>query len=450
MRTSGRWVAAVACALGAGGVALSSQAGCSSDSFVASGDAAADQSTADAPVTPPADAGSRPFALGGGGVQLVVTGPDLGLQITPANLADDVDVIDIHQEYYGVPWQSFATGAMPPPEWVAKMDALAKSAKDAGKPIFLSVSMLNGARDQLAAATYVQGGQVRSADWSPRCYDFLNDANGAVLEAAYVAYVNWMVDEFSPRWLDIAVEVNLFFEKCPSAAAGVIDASNKAYDAAKKKKPELVVFPSIQIDHLYGYSSDSCPNPAQRTKCFDDHYAQLTGLKRDRFAMSTYPQGAAGAKPSDLPADWFTRGASRGGERGLISETGWNSSKLTVQFSGGCVSVLDATEADLTAYLSKVIAAAQDGSLDLVDWWSDRDLVVAQLMTDCPCAFDASWCAALDAFRGPPSDAGVDTQAIGELSLKAFGVMGLRAYDGTPKASAMSVWQAARATPWKG
>jgi len=50
-----------------------------------------------------------------------------------------------------------------------------------------------------------------------------------------------------------------------------------------------------------------------------------------------------------------------------------------------------------------------------------------------PCTFDSTWCTVLDIFRGPATDAGPDTQLPGELSLKAFGVMGLRAYDGTFK-----------------
>ncbi len=44
--------------------------------------------------------------------------------------------------------------------------------------------------------------------------------------------------------------------------------------------------------------------------------------------------------------------------------------------------------------------------------------------------------------------AGPDTQVQGELGLKAFGVMGLRAYDGTLKPTVSARWMAARSTPW--
>src|SRR5258708_40248647 len=82
----------------------------------------------------PQDAGpTRGYALASTGAQLLVTGGPAREELTPANLADDVDVIAVHQEFYGIPWDAFATGAPPPPEWVAVMVDLAKRARDATK-----------------------------------------------------------------------------------------------------------------------------------------------------------------------------------------------------------------------------------------------------------------------------------------------------------------------------
>lgn len=411
--------------------------------------------TAVAPSITPDAAGAidarvtRSFALASGGVQLVVTGSPLGLQITPANLAADVDVIEVHQEFYGIPWDAFEAGTPPPAEWVALMGTIAGAAKATGKPVFLSLTMLNGGRNELAAKTVIDSGKVKSQDgWSTPCYDFRAAPDASAIEQAYLRYVAWMIDEFSPRWLNVAVEVNLFFEKCPAAVGGLVDVANAAYDAAKAKSADLVVFPSFQIDHLYGYSSDSCPNPSSHSDCFDKAYAQIAPLKRDRFAMSTYPY-VPFQTPDDLPIDWFTRGAARGGERPLVAETGWNSSSIVVQPRGAaCAKVLAGSEPDEATYLGRVLDAAQTGGVELVNWWSDRDLVVDTLMTDCPCTFDATWCAVLDIFRGPATDAGPDTQEQGELALKAFGVMGLRAYDGTVKPDVYARWMAVRSQPW--
>jgi hypothetical protein len=121
---------------------------------------------------------------------------------------------------------------------------------------------------------------------------------------------------------------------------------------------------------------------------------------------------------NDLPADWFTRASERGGEKALIAETGWNSSGLSLGTRSGCLNLLDTTEANAAAYLSRVLAAGAATNMDLVTWWSNRDVIDESLMTNCPCSFDARWCAVLEAFRGPVSDGGPDTQARSRHSVR--------------------------------
>ena len=397
------------------------------------GDAARDAPAADAPP-------ARPL-LANGGVQIVITGPRLGLQITPADLAADSDVVEIHQEFYGVPWDEFLAHQPPPAAWVAIMDDIAASARATGKPVFLSVSMLDGGRSSLAAKTVVDGsGDVSATDgWAASCYDFATASDGAATEQAYLDYVSWMIDEFQPRWLNFAIEVNLFDEICPSAFPGLVAVANATYAAAKAKQASIVAFPSFQIDHLYGVATGSCGG-ADQAACFDANYADVVPMMRDRFAMSTYAVLGGEFSAATLPADWFSRGAARAHERELIAETGTNSSAIVIDDpNAGCQTLLPATEDDEAAYLARVLADASAQQMELVNWWSDRDLVDARLMTDCPCSFDATWCAVLDAFRGDDPA----TEDTGELALKAFGTMGLRAYDGTPK-PLLATWNAAR------
>jgi hypothetical protein len=393
---------------------------------------------------------SRHFRLATSGAQLLVTGPELGLQLTPANVIEDSDVVAVHQEFYGLPWDAFEAGTAPPPEWVALMDRFAKAASDANKPVFLSISMLNGKRESLAAKTKIENGAVKTQDdWSVKCYDFASATDRDAKKAAYLRYVAYMVDKFHPVYLNLAIEVNLFFEKCPSATAGLIDVINAGYDAVKVQRSETLVFPSFQIDHLYGYSTDSCANATARDACFDKLYAVLTPIKRDRFAISSYPYMQGMSKPADLPADWFTRGAARGGEKPLIAETGWPSTGITVRAKDGtCPAYFSFDEPTSAAYLTRVLADADEKGLELVTWWSDRDLLVSKIMTNCPCDFDATWCSVLDIFRGPPTIGTFDTQLFGELALKVFGTMGLRNYDGTPKPAHTTAWNAARSRPY--
>jgi hypothetical protein len=393
-----------------------------------------------------ADSGpARRFRMAAVGEKLLVTGSDLGLQLGDAHVPRDADVIGMHHEIYGVPWDAFESNTAPPSEWTAVMQRLSTAAKATGKPVFLSISMLNGTRETLAAETRIADGQVKTNDaWAPRCYDFRTAADGVSKQTAYLRYVDSMVEFFQPAYLNVAVEVNLFFEKCPAATAGVIDVIDATYDALKAKHPDMLVFPSFQIDHLYGFSKDSCADPSQRAACFDAAYSVIAGIKRDRFAMSSYPylNGITGA--AELPADWFSRGPDRGSERGLIAETGWLSTSLVAKTGAGvCQTVFSFTRTDAAAYVARVLRDAETANLDLVTWWSDEDLVTLPLMTNCPCTFDATWCTVLDIFRGPPGAPGVDTQFFGEIILKAFGSMGLRDYDGAPKPEVFSPWSAA-------
>jgi hypothetical protein len=395
------------------------------------------------------DASARPYRLSTGGPQLIVSGTPTGLLLQPSNAIADVDVLDIHQEYYGVPWDTFLAGQPPPPAWVSVMDSLAATAKSAHKPVFLSVSMLDGGRTKLADKTVVSGSTITTQSWSTACFDFATDPTGPSVKAAYLAYVAWMIDEFSPAYLDHAIEINLFFEACPSQASALVEVANATYDAVKAKSPSLLVFPSFQLEHLYGYTSTSCATPTQPGPCFDANYAQIAPLSRDRFGMSTYPNVLGVFNlPSDVPADWFIRGSSRGGERGLVTETGWSSSNVVAQTSGGtCLMEQTSTEAETAAYLGILLAAARSAPLDLVDWWDDRDLVVSPLMTNCPCTFDTTWCQVLGLFSGPPVDAGLDTYFENQVELKVFGAMGLRDYSGNPKPTTYPLWASALAEP---
>ncbi len=391
---------------------------------------------------------TRTYDLAASGTQLIVTGPSVGFQLTEANLARDVDVIAVHQEYYGVPWTQFAAGTDPPPEWSGTMSALASSARTAQKQVFLSVSPLNGRRDGQAPRTVINGGVILAQDgWTPRCYDFATAPDAASWRAAYLRYVGWMVDLFQPKYLNIAIELNLFLLACPAAWEGMVDVVNAAYDAARARRPSTVVFPSIQIDALYGLAPGSCPTGVDAGTCYDQAYGHLARLKRDRFAVSSYPYLGAIPALDALPADWFTRAADRGGERAVIAEIGWLSDSIVAQASTGqCFTAFTSDESLEAAYLDRVLTAADRGRMDLVNWISDRDLLIAPLMGECGCQEAAEWCAVRDLFRGPPPTGTTDTQLAGELLFKVFGTMGLRTYDGTAKPIVYRRWQQALGT----
>src|SRR5262249_35067271 len=154
--------------------------------------------------------------------------------------------------------------------------------------------------------------------------------DGASKRAAYVAYVAWMVKKFKPRWVNVAIEMNFFMACGDSAWSGLVEVERAAYDAVKGVDSAAVVFPSFQIDVLYGSGPD-CTS-GDRDRCYDASYAKLANVKRDRFAVTSYPYLFDALRdPAALPADWFTRGGDRCKERTVVAETGWLAESMVVR-----------------------------------------------------------------------------------------------------------------------
>jgi hypothetical protein len=360
-----------------------------------------------------------------------------------------VDVVLVHQEFYGLPWDSFEAGTSPPAEWVAVMDDLAARAQAVG-PVFLSLQLVSGPGRRFLAdrAVVVNDALSNPSGMTTECYDFSTAPDGASKRAAYVAYVDWMVRRFQPRWVNVAIEMNLFTSCGDGPWNALVEVERAAYASAKAARPGVLAFPSIQIDLLYGWGPD-CPPPADRDTCFDTSYARLANVARDRFAVSSLPYIIKALEnPAAVPAGWFTRAGDRGGERTVVAETGWLGTPMVVEFNG-CLTAITSGEDAQLAWFDRLMDETRSHNLELVTWVSNRDLVSTAMMTDCPCSFDPAWCGFLADFR---QSAGADlkSQADAEFGIKEFGSMGLRQYDGTPRQSLYARWQAARALPWAG
>lgn len=399
-----------------------------------------------------ADAGSplpawRAYKLASTGLQLVL---GEGYRLTPANLATDVDVIALHQDFYGVPWAAFEAGAEPPSAWVDVMDRLAGESQALGKEVFLSLALVGGKnRQTLADETVVKDGKVSTrADWTSHCYDFDREEDGQAKALAYQRYATWMVERFRPKYVNTAIEVNQF-QACRDAWPGLVRVLNETYEAVKKAHPEAIVFPSFQLEYLEGYNAEFalafCPG-STREQCVDAAYDGVAALQSDRFAISTYPYMVEALnRVEKIPADYFTRGAARAEKRLLFAETGWNARSTAAQWGASCVWALQSCDAEQRAYLRRVLQEAEATNADLVTWFSNRDVLPESLTTSCPCHSEADWCSVVTAWRtlGPTED----QKFLMELLLKVWGTMGVRDYDGKPRGSSWQLWSEALGLP---
>lgn len=385
----------------------------------------------------------RSYRLASSSVQL---DPALGPVVHDAQLTDDVDVVNVHQDFFGVPWTDFAADRPPLAAWAAQMTELARAAHATGKDLFLALAPLDGDRRHLAANVVASpAGYALDHAWAPACPDLAGAADGPALRAAYARYVDYMVRLFQPRWTNVAVEVSLFHLGCPAAWPGMAALERDAYDAAKRAAPATPAFPSIQLDALYGRVG--CAAPRTADQCYETEYAALAELRRDRFAISTYPYDFAGfASPGELPADYLTRAAARGGERLIIAETGWLATDVVVTDQDArCLRAIASDPAAQAAYFDRVIDDASAAGAELVTWIANRDFLIPAVMTDCPCRFAAAWCDLVGQVRGQATTPVGQRDA--EVGFKVFGTMGIRDYAGAPRQPIFDHWTAARARP---
>jgi hypothetical protein len=391
----------------------------------------------------PPDAPTRTYRLASAGVQL---DPAPNIVVNAADLAADVDVVNVHQDFFGVPWNDFAANTAPPPAWAAKMADIAQAAHATGKDIFLALAPLDGDRTHLApnAVVSTAGFEVVHS-WKAACYDLTAAPDGASLRAAYARYVDYMVRLFQPRWTNIAVEMSLFHVTCAAAWNGMVALERDAYDAAKRAAPATPAFPSIQIDVLYGRLGCQPPNTADQ--CYETEYAALGSLKRDRFAISTYPYNFVGFnRPADIPADYFARAAVRGGERLFIAETGWLATNLVVTDQNAqCLTALSHSATERADYFDRVVADSIANNVEVITWISNRDFLIPQVMSECPCTFSQPWCGVIAGIRSQAPTPVAKRDA--EVGFKVFGTMGIRDYSGAPRQPIFDHWALARTLP---
>jgi hypothetical protein len=330
------------------------------------------------------------------------------------------------------------------------MTALASAAKATGKPVMLQTVLT---RDIFVAKAINEGGKlVIQQGWIKGCAD-LTSSQYSGLGDAYVNYATWMARTFSPKYMVIMVEMNLYYVHCGGNTASwqaLTALENRVYAAVKTVNSAIITFPSFKLEDLYDQSLNGFNQP---------QYAALASLKRDRLGLATYPyaipSGSGFVNPYQLPIDYLARvrNLNPSEPRIVITETGWNSAGLSVLYQGNCfVNFVYSDASWQAAYLQLLLYSAYVDNFDHISWWSDRDLIPANVMTGCfplssppyqECNGNA-WCQVINVWRG--TDNGW-TPGFAEVAFKAFGTLGLRQYDGTSKPAALALWQRFLALP---
>jgi len=369
----------------------------------------------------------------------------------------DKDLFAVHvDDFLGIPWPEFQNNTALPAVWVSRVQTIANGAAASGKTIFLALGPL---AERKTLAGYVNASGSKVENWaavdSAGCYPFATDANAANYKTAYIRYVNYMLAVFRPTYLGIVTEMNVEFTKCPSQKAAFIQWYSDVYQAVKQAHPDVILFPTWQMEHLYGVAEDAAwcggaKTDASLAACFQQRLNEIAIIPSDRMAFSSYPthwkypSTAPNTFTTEFPYDdTFTRVQRTTNKKILISETGWpgvdiyNTYAHTTPVST-CGTILVPTpsvagEANLTNHMSRLLAQAQSKQFEAVVWWSNRDFMDHTVSGSCPCVGTSATCTQAEQLYTLGGSSG-------EFAWRAFGNMGLRYKDGTPRTSAYNVW----------
>ncbi len=235
---------------------------------------------------------SRPFLMGSTPFFATPTAfPDWKFE----NL-EDRDLLSLHvDDFLGVPWSEFvkATPSLPS-AWVTKWQNLANSAHATGKTLYLALSPL-GNRKTLAPEVNSSGNPV--PNWTTAvdangCYQFASDTNAASYKDAYIKYAKYVIDLVQPKYFSPAIEMNIQFTSCSTAdKAAWIAWYTDVHNAIATAYPTLVIFPTFQLEHMYGIVDEPTVCSANLTpaECFALRLPEALAIPADRIAFSTYP-----------------------------------------------------------------------------------------------------------------------------------------------------------------
>jgi len=288
------------------------------------------------------------------------------------------------------------------------------------------------------------------------CYDFNATTNpeATAVRAAHLKYVRDIVGAMRPRFVNYAVEVNMYLAACGEARwAALVEFGNDVYAAAKAARPSAIVFPSFQAAFLRGQSDDHAPCHGKSAQpCVEANIAAIAPLRRDLFAVSAYTQmdGVTGL-PNAPPRSNFTGyledilARLPPLEPLAIAETGFLTTTLRVRdfprppprwSPPSCFPLLASTVDAASAWLSYLLALSDDGVYRgrwaLLTWWSASDFLPDDVEASCytkPCSAYPQWgrdyvyCSVVEAERKAVSPGWA-----GEAELKEFGTMGIRAH----------------------
>lgn len=266
---------------------------------------------------------------------------------------DTYDFINNHADIYAehvdnlIPWNAWINDTSLPAAFTNEITGRANR-KIPGKQLLLSVSLFNSNRDELAS----------DFDGTFPSYTTLADQD---IKNAYFKHINYLVGEFTPEYLVIAIEVNELRLRSPEKWEGYTNLILDVRTRIKQLHPELKIAASVSLHNLFE------PEVADPTA----YIAEITNHinEMDFVAISYYPflknQGTIVQFQEAL--DFLHSNVT---PPIAFVETSHLAESLHIPNLN--VSI-DGNENEQRDYLQTLIDNAQTQNYEFIIWWAHRD-----------------------------------------------------------------------------
>lgn len=293
-----------------------------------------------------------------------------------------------------VPWADFAGG----------VDGDSQSRTDITNQVTLA--RMDGL-DYILVADPLNGLNRREFVGLPEGWD-ANFANPDV-RAAFSNFALWLVRQFHPAYLGLAVEINSYMDAYPDDAPNFVSLYNEVYAAVKAEAPETQIFVTFQWDDL----NNLWVGATEGRQPYAVNWDQVEQFEPnlDLWVISTYPYTVF-KTAADIPDDYYTPLLERTDKPLAVAEGGYSSTPVE-PFSG--------SPEDQVIFLNRV----HDQIGERLTFWNYTALN------------DINMESYGEMMRG------ADAKENDIVTLSAFQFIGLREVDGTPR-PALGVWDAFR------
>jgi hypothetical protein len=202
---------------------------------------------------------------------------------------------------------------------------------------------------------------------------FFNQSTGELLKTLdentrerYKSYAVAFANKYKPEYLGFGIEVNVLYEKAPSAYEQFVRFYAEIYDAVKAASPKTKVFTVFQLEKMKGLSGGlfggiNDPNKSE-WNLLNDY------PKSDIIVFTTYP-GLIYKSPADIPADYYAEIKSHTDKPIAFTEIGWHSSSSPTGWESS-----DAEQAEFIVKFFN-LTAGLEAEIDIWSFMYDQNTI---------------------------------------------------------------------------